>query len=98
MRDTTERREAIACGTARLVGTDEERVVESVRSLLHDAIAYRRMANAVNPYGDGHAASRTLEALEDFLVGTADGRGRTEELHAAREMAARPQLIGDRRG
>ena len=69
MRDTTERGEAVACGTARLVGTDEERVVNSVRSLLHDDFAYRTMANAVNPYGDGHAADRTVEALEHFFAG-----------------------------
>jgi UDP-N-acetylglucosamine 2-epimerase (non-hydrolysing) len=69
MRDTTERGEAIACGTARLIGTDEEHVVESVRSLLHDEIAYRKMANTVNPYGDGHAAERTVEALEYFFAG-----------------------------
>ena len=42
-----------------------------MRSLLHDEIAYRTMANAVNPYGDGHAASRTVEALEQFFMGSA---------------------------
>jgi UDP-N-acetylglucosamine 2-epimerase (non-hydrolysing) len=71
LRDTTERREAIAYGTARLIGTEEDRVVASVRSLLHDDIAYRTMANAVNPYGDGHAAGRTVKALERFFAGTA---------------------------
>jgi UDP-N-acetylglucosamine 2-epimerase (non-hydrolysing) len=71
MRDTTERGEGIDCGTARLVGTDEERVVESVLSLLNDHNAHRRMANAVNPYGDGHAARRSLEAMERFFAGTA---------------------------
>jgi UDP-N-acetylglucosamine 2-epimerase (non-hydrolysing) len=77
MRGTTERGEAILSGTARLVGTDEDRVVDSVRSLLHDDIAYRKMANAVNPYGDGHAASRTLVALERFFARpAARGRGR----------------------
>jgi UDP-N-acetylglucosamine 2-epimerase (non-hydrolysing) len=68
MRDTTERPEAIISGAARLVGTDQERVVGSVRSLLHDDLAYRTMANAVNPYGDGHAARRTVQALERFFV------------------------------
>jgi UDP-N-acetylglucosamine 2-epimerase (non-hydrolysing) len=67
MRDTTERGEAIAHGTARLIGTDENCVVESVRWLLHDRRAYQQMANAVNPYGDGHAASRTVAALDQFL-------------------------------
>jgi UDP-N-acetylglucosamine 2-epimerase (non-hydrolysing) len=68
MRDTTERGEAIIAGTACLVGTDEERVVESVRTLLHNDMAYRRMANAVNPYGDGHAAGRSVEALERYFA------------------------------
>ncbi len=67
MRDTTERGEAVACGTARLIGTDEHDVVDAVQSLLHDEIAYGRMANTVNPYGDGHAAGRTVEALEQFF-------------------------------
>jgi UDP-N-acetylglucosamine 2-epimerase (non-hydrolysing) len=67
MRDTTERNEGIVCGTARLVGTDEDRLVEAVRSLLHDRVAYGAMARAVNPYGDGGAANRTLEALDRFL-------------------------------
>ena len=69
-RDTTERLEAIAAGTARLVGTDEERVVAGVTSLLRDRSAYRSMAKAVNPYGDGHAAGRSVEALTHFLTGT----------------------------
>jgi UDP-N-acetylglucosamine 2-epimerase (non-hydrolysing) len=67
MRDTTERSEAIASGTARLVGTDEDAVVTSVEHLLGDELAYRRMANAVNPYGDGHAAERSLEAIERYF-------------------------------
>jgi UDP-N-acetylglucosamine 2-epimerase (non-hydrolysing) len=71
MRNTTERGEAIASGAARLVGTDEDGVVEAVQSLLHDEHAYRAMSNAENPYGDGHAARRTIEALERFFA-TAD--------------------------
>jgi UDP-N-acetylglucosamine 2-epimerase (non-hydrolysing) len=67
MRDTTERSEAIASGTARLVGTDEDAIVEAVQHLLGDELAYRRMANAVNPYGDGHAADRSLEAIERYF-------------------------------
>jgi UDP-N-acetylglucosamine 2-epimerase (non-hydrolysing) len=69
MRDTTERNEAIVSGTARLVGTQEDVVVGAVRTLLHDELAYRRMANAVNPYGDGHAAARSLDAIERFFSG-----------------------------
>lgn len=63
MRDTTERPEAVAAGTARLVGTDSDHIVDQVDSLLSSEPAYREMANAVNPYGDGHAARRTVEAI-----------------------------------
>jgi UDP-N-acetylglucosamine 2-epimerase (non-hydrolysing) len=63
MRDTTERPEAVAAGTVRLVGTDELQIVGAVRTVLHDAREYAAMANAVNPYGDGRAAERTVAAL-----------------------------------
>jgi UDP-N-acetylglucosamine 2-epimerase (non-hydrolysing) len=62
-RDTTERPEAVAAGTVRLVGTDEAQIVGAVRTVLHDPREYAAMANAVNPYGDGHAAERTVAAL-----------------------------------
>jgi UDP-N-acetylglucosamine 2-epimerase (non-hydrolysing) len=89
MRDTTERQEAILCGTARLVGTDEECVVASVRSLLHDEIAYRSMTNAVNPYGDGHAAGRTVEALKQFFAERRSPAAAAElGIHAERETVA----------
>jgi UDP-N-acetylglucosamine 2-epimerase (non-hydrolysing) len=64
MRDTSERPEAIEAGTVRLVGTEEEAIVGAVRTLLHDPDAYDVMAHAVNPYGDGHAARRTVDAIE----------------------------------
>jgi UDP-N-acetylglucosamine 2-epimerase (non-hydrolysing) len=67
MRDTTERPEAVAAGTARLVGTDHDQIVANVCSLLHDADAYAAMANAVNPYGDGRAAERSCQAMARFL-------------------------------
>lgn len=67
MRDTTERPEAVAAGTARLVGTEPPAIVEAVRTLLHDQDAYSAMANAVNPYGDGHAATRMAAALSYFF-------------------------------
>jgi UDP-N-acetylglucosamine 2-epimerase (non-hydrolysing) len=67
LRDTTERPEAVAAGTARLVGTDEELVVATVSTLLDDPDAYARMAQAVNPYGDGRAAERTVAALAHFF-------------------------------
>jgi UDP-N-acetylglucosamine 2-epimerase (non-hydrolysing) len=67
MRDTTERPEAVAAGTARLVGTDRDQIVAGVRALLQDADAYAAMANAVNPYGDGRAAERSCQAMARFL-------------------------------
>lgn len=67
LRDTTERPEAVAAGTARLVGTDERRIVDEVSTLLTDPAAYAAMAGAVNPYGDGQAAARTTAAVEHFL-------------------------------
>lgn len=66
MRDTTERPEAVHAGTARLVGTDGDEIVASVTRLLQDEDAYAEMANAVNPYGDGLAAARTVAALRHF--------------------------------
>ena len=56
MRDTTERPEAVEAGTARLVGTDDRRIVAEASRLLDDPVAYRDMAQAHNPYGDGQAA------------------------------------------
>jgi UDP-N-acetylglucosamine 2-epimerase len=63
LRDTSERPEAIEAGSARLVGTDPRVIVSEVRRLFEDEAHYRRMASAVNPYGDGKAAGRILEAL-----------------------------------
>jgi UDP-N-acetylglucosamine 2-epimerase (non-hydrolysing) len=63
MRDTTERPEGIEAGTAKLVGTVEEKIVAGVRELLTSAAAYQAMAQAINPYGDGHAAQRILNLL-----------------------------------
>jgi UDP-N-acetylglucosamine 2-epimerase (non-hydrolysing) len=67
MRDTTERPEALQAGTVRLVGTDEELIVSEVARLLTDREHYATMANAVNPYGDGHAARRSVQAIESFF-------------------------------
>jgi UDP-N-acetylglucosamine 2-epimerase (non-hydrolysing) len=63
MRDTTERPEAVQAGTVRLVGTDEDLIVKSADQLLTDPAAYAAMAGAINPYGDGHAAQRSVAAL-----------------------------------
>jgi UDP-N-acetylglucosamine 2-epimerase (non-hydrolysing) len=67
MRGTTERPEAVAAGTARLVGTQPHAIVDAVETLLGDRGAYEDMANAVNPYGDGQAARRTVAALTHFF-------------------------------
>jgi UDP-N-acetylglucosamine 2-epimerase (non-hydrolysing) len=75
MRDTTERPEAITAGTARLVGTDRAAIVLAVRGLLSDELAYESMAHAVNPYGDGHAAARVIQALAYYF---GDGPAPTE--------------------
>lgn len=67
LRDTTERPEAVTAGTVRLVGTDGPLIVESVLELLRDETAYKQMANAVNPYGDGQAAPRAVAAIAQLL-------------------------------
>jgi len=63
MREVSERPEAIAAGTACLTGTDPERIVGAVSSLLDDSACYKRMASHPNPYGDGHAAERIVQFL-----------------------------------
>jgi UDP-N-acetylglucosamine 2-epimerase (non-hydrolysing) len=63
MRDTTERPEAVAAGTVRLVGTDEMAIREGIDRLLGDASEYERMSFAHNPYGDGGAVARILDVL-----------------------------------
>lgn len=63
LRDTTERPEAVEAGTALLVGTGTERVIEEVERLLSDSAAHRSMARAVNPFGDGQASYRIASAL-----------------------------------
>jgi len=64
MRDTTERPEALESGTVHLVGTDYDKIVGEVSTLLEDEEAYRRISQAVNPYGDGKACSRIIEILK----------------------------------
>jgi UDP-N-acetylglucosamine 2-epimerase (non-hydrolysing) len=63
MRDVTERPEAVAAGTVRLVGADQAKIVEGVSLLLDDAEQMSRMARAINPYGDGHASERIVRSL-----------------------------------
>jgi UDP-N-acetylglucosamine 2-epimerase (non-hydrolysing) len=63
MRETTDRPEGIAAGTAKLVGTDADRIVAEAERLLDDEAAYAAMARAHNPFGDGHSAGRIAELL-----------------------------------
>jgi UDP-N-acetylglucosamine 2-epimerase (non-hydrolysing) len=78
MRENTERPEAVHAGTVLLIGTDEERIVSEVSRLIHDQGHFAAMANAVNPYGDGKAAARTVAAIEELVgvgsrIGEFDG-------------------------
>lgn len=67
MRDTTERPEGVEAGTVRLVGADARAIVEAVSELLTDEEAYRRMAEAKNPYGDGKAAGRIVDRIRRYF-------------------------------
>ncbi|TKI03901.1 non-hydrolyzing UDP-N-acetylglucosamine 2-epimerase [Martelella alba] len=68
MRETTERPEAVAAGTVLLVGTDPGRIQAAVSALLNDAGEYQTMSKAHNPYGDGQACRRIIEALKNHQV------------------------------
>ena len=68
MRDTTERPEALASGTVHLVGTDYDKIMQEVSTLLDDENAYRKMSQAVNPYGDGKACDRIVCILNEEEV------------------------------
>ncbi len=66
LRAVTERPEGIETGTVQLVGTDQNRIVSETRNLLDNPEAHAKMANAVNPYGDGHAAERIVQAILEY--------------------------------
>ncbi|WP_456864414.1 non-hydrolyzing UDP-N-acetylglucosamine 2-epimerase [Ewingella americana] len=68
MRETTERPEAVSAGTVKLVGTETKKVIEEVTRLLNDENAYQSMSRAHNPYGDGEACRRILDALKNHRV------------------------------
>ena len=68
MRDTTERPDALKSGTVHLVGTDYNKIVNEVSTLLDDPAAYEKMSKAVNPYGDCHACSRIVRAFKGEQV------------------------------
>ena len=87
MRDTTERPEGIAAGTALLVGTETDAIASELLALLTDRAAYERMAQAVNPYGDGRAAERIADHLE-FHFGL---RARRRSRSRAGLLAAPPR-------
>lgn len=65
MRDTTERPEALESGTVHLVGTDYDKIMQEVTTLLENQEAYEKMSKAVNPYGDGKACKRIISILKD---------------------------------
>src|SRR5699024_3019990 len=69
MRENTERPEAVVAGTVKLIGTHPQRLVDEVSLLMDSEAAYDGMANAVNPYGDGRAAERTIAAIRWKFAG-----------------------------
>lgn len=69
MRETTERPEGIEAGTVKLVGAESESIVRHVTTLLENETIYQKMSEAVNPYGDGQAAPRILDAIRSFFRG-----------------------------
>lgn len=71
LRDETERPEGVNAGTLRLVGTDPKKVAKSMEELLDDPTVYQQMAQAPNPYGDGHAAERIVSICKKYLNSSA---------------------------
>ena len=67
LRKTTERPEAVAAGTAKLIGTDPKEIVAAASELLSNSVAYEKMATAINPFGDGRAAERIFQIVENYL-------------------------------
>jgi UDP-N-acetylglucosamine 2-epimerase (non-hydrolysing) len=63
LRDVTERPEGVEAGTIKLVGTETSLIVKEAKRLLENESTYAEMAKAANPYGDGHAAERIIQAL-----------------------------------
>ena len=78
LRETTERPEAIAAGTARLVGTDPTQIAATVAELLNDSTAYAAMATAINPFGDGRAAERIANIVTEYFQGRGNGERGTD--------------------
>ena len=86
LRNTTERPEAVEAGTARLVGTEVDAIVSACEQLLTDPNVYRAMAQAKNPFGDGHASERILDVLAKSLVSVE----RRDEADEARTVEGSP--------
>ena len=78
LRDTTERPEAVAAGTVKLIGTDRDRVFNEAKLLLTDANEYKRMAESCNPYGDGKASGRIVQAIRCHYGFTTENPDRFE--------------------
>ena len=67
LRDTTERPEGVKAGTLKLVGTDPDKVKEAMTSLLTEEALYKEMSEAPNPYGDGKASERIVQAIKVYF-------------------------------
>ena len=72
VRRETERPEAIEAGTVKLAGVSRDTIYQMTKELLVDEEAYKKMAHAVNPYGDGHACERIIKTLVEYGKQTAD--------------------------
>ena len=68
LREVTERPEAVEAGVVKVVGTDPDRIISEAERLLYDEAEYKRMARAVSPYRDGHAAERIVRVLVERLL------------------------------
>ena len=68
LRETTERPEAVQAGTAKLIGTNPQTIVDSTAELLENPTLYRQMATAINPFGDGQASARIVKIARDYLL------------------------------
>ncbi|HCB01378.1 MAG TPA: UDP-N-acetylglucosamine 2-epimerase (non-hydrolyzing), partial [Anaerolineae bacterium] len=66
LREVTERPEGVEAGTVKLVGTETSRIKEEAKRLLDDEAEYQKMSKAANPYGDGHASERIIQALLNY--------------------------------
>ena len=88
IREKTERPEAVEAGTVKLVGTDEDRIVEQAALLLDNHSEYASMTRVHNPYGDGQASARIAAGIRAFLSGSSAGRGLLQDLD-------RPLRIGE---